>query len=433
MANQDGLDNLWIGQWKAATRSREGATDPLPGNRVMTLAARLVLIRSLSKTHTSSGRRKALTMLGIGFTLAGTAYAQAQEVRNGLDVEVPVAPVPFHLNDALYVGYEVHLTNFSDDRLKITDLSVRDASDGRQVTDLRDRSLTAATMIVGTSPKQKVVPEYLEPGQRAVVFLDVALPEGGHTSALTHRITYTVADTDATSTVFTDPLKLSTVKPSIIAPPLRGGPWVAIHSTAWPRGHRRVFYTIASHAKLPGRFAIDFVKVDEQGRLTRGDPDVAAQMYGFGDDVLAVADATVVAVRDGMQDPTKISERTTHKPADDAGNYVTLRLPDGRFAFYEHLENGSIRVAVGDKVTTGKVLGSLGFTGESTGPHLHFHIADANSTLNAESLPFEIRNYRQLGQYKDISRLGTQWDRDEEATARQNQWPDYNAVVNFDP
>jgi murein DD-endopeptidase MepM/ murein hydrolase activator NlpD len=105
--------------------------------------------------------------------------------------------------------------------------------------------------------------------------------------------------------------------------------------------------------------------------------------------------------------PARISQRTAHLLAEDVGNYVTLQLPDGRFAFYEHLKKRSIRVTVGDKITTGAVIGSLGFSGESTGPHLHFHVANANSPLDAEDMSFEIRRFRRLGRYEDISKLGT--------------------------
>jgi len=44
----------------------------------------------------------------------------------------------------------------------------------------------------------------------------------------------------------------------------------------------------------------------------------------------------------------------------------------------------SAQVIHGDKVTTGQAIGSMGFSGESAGPHLHFHVADANSPLDTE-------------------------------------------------
>jgi murein DD-endopeptidase MepM/ murein hydrolase activator NlpD len=194
-----------------------------------------------------------------------------------------------------------------------------------------------------------------------------------------------------------------------------------------------VFVTVAGHAKIPGRFAIDWVKVDERGRTAKGDPDLAARTYGYGDAVLAVDDAVVATARDGMDEPAHISQRTTHPLAEDAGNYVALRLPDGHFAFYEHLKKGSITVKTGDQVKKGQAMASLGFSGESTGPHLHFHIADSDSPLDAEGLPFEIQSFRQVGKYDDVSRLGNPWTPPEhgDVVTRQDEWPGANVVVSF--
>jgi murein DD-endopeptidase MepM/ murein hydrolase activator NlpD len=147
--------------------------------------------------------------------------------------------------------------------------------------------------------------------------------------------------------------------------------------------------------------------------------------------VLAVADARVAAVRDGMDEPARISQRTHPAPEDDAGNYVALQLADGRHAFYEHLRKHSIRVAVGERVRAGQVIAALGFSGESTGPHLHFHVADASSPLGGEGLPFEIRTFERLGRYDDISRLGKPWQAADSDAVRHREWPGSNTVVRF--
>jgi murein DD-endopeptidase MepM/ murein hydrolase activator NlpD len=144
-----------------------------------------------------------------------------------------------------------------------------------------------------------------------------------------------------------------------------------------------------------------------------------------------VADARVAAVRDGMDEPARISQRTHHASEDDAGNYVVLQLADGRHAFYEHLRKHSIRVAVGERVQAGQTIAALGFSGESTGPHLHFHVAVASSPLGGEGLPFEISAFERLGRYDDISRLGQPWLPSDGDIARHDEWPASNTVVRF--
>jgi murein DD-endopeptidase MepM/ murein hydrolase activator NlpD len=67
-----------------------------------------------------------------------------------------------------------------------------------------------------------------------------------------------------------------------------------------------------------------------------------------------------------------------------------LDLGGGTYAFYAHLQPGSLRVKNGDRVTRGRVLGLLGNSGNSTEPHLHFHVSDGMSPLGSEGLPYTI-------------------------------------------
>lgn len=57
-----------------------------------------------------------------------------------------------------------------------------------------------------------------------------------------------------------------------------------------------------------------------------------------------------------------------------AGFYVVLSAVDGRDMFFAHLQRGSIAVAPGQAVAAGTMLGRVGSTGSSSGPHLHFEI-----------------------------------------------------------
>src|SRR2546430_15909081 len=74
------------------------------------------------------------------------------------------------------------------------------------------------------------------------------------------------------------------------------------------------------------------------------------------------------------------------------GNFVGSEVAKGRSAMYSHVQPGSLRVKVGDRVKRGQVIALLGNSGNSTEPHLHFHIVDAvasgTSTLGAEGIPY---------------------------------------------
>ena len=116
-----------------------------------------------------------------------------------------------------------------------------------------------------------------------------------------------------------------------------------------------------------------------------------------------------------------------------SGNYVAIDLGSGRYAFYEHLQRGSILVKAGDRVTRGQVIARLGASGSSSiGPHLHFHVSDANSPLEAEGLPFVFDRFDHLGGFESIDALvnGAKWSAAPAGSlpSRSRERPEPNAV-----
>ena len=62
------------------------------------------------------------------------------------------------------------------------------------------------------------------------------------------------------------------------------------------------------------------------------------------------------------------------------------------------MQPGSVRVKVGQRVTTGQPIGLLGNSGNTGGPHLHFGIYDGPGPLTSNSVPFEVKRYTLQGQ-----------------------------------
>src|SRR5205823_1755880 len=83
------------------------------------------------------------------------------------------------------------------------------------------------------------------------------------------------------------------------------------------------------------------------------------------------------------------------------GNHVVIDIGEGRFAFYAHMQPGSLRVKTGDKVTTGEVLGLLGNSGNTDAPHLHFHVMDGASPLLSDGLPYAFTSFTGEGRVTD--------------------------------
>jgi murein DD-endopeptidase MepM/ murein hydrolase activator NlpD len=129
------------------------------------------------------------------------------------------------------------------------------------------------------------------------------------------------------------------------------------------------------------RYAYDFVIVDEQGRMYRGDGEKNEDWYGFGTLVLAPADGVVVAMADGQPDNTK-SKKALRMTMEafmanhqlPFGNYVILDHGNGEFSFFAHFRNGSVAVRKGDKVRQGQQIGQMGFSGDAFLVHLHYQL-----------------------------------------------------------
>ena len=117
------------------------------------------------------------------------------------------------------------------------------------------------------------------------------------------------------------------------------------------------------------------------------------------------------------------------------GHHVILSLGAAKFAFYAHLQPGSIRVKVGQRVRRGQVLGLLGNSGNSDAPHLHFHISNENSPVQSEGLPFVLESFTLMDRAKNLDEVFERgWEAPIPAKSekRQQEIPVENAVVVFD-
>lgn len=102
--------------------------------------------------------------------------------------------------------------------------------------------------------------------------------------------------------------------------------------------------------------------------------DDAAMRRGV--DVLAAAPGVVRGVRDGVLDVPSGGEVRSGVSGRECGNGAVIERPDGWSVQYCHMRQGSLRVARGDVVATGDVLGQVGLSGQTQFPHLHVTVRD---------------------------------------------------------
>jgi murein DD-endopeptidase MepM/ murein hydrolase activator NlpD len=89
-----------------------------------------------------------------------------------------------------------------------------------------------------------------------------------------------------------------------------------------------------------------------------------------GIDLAAPTGTPTTALRSGVV--TKVAN-----DPNGYGNYVEVKMNDGKYALYGHLD--SVSVKVGQTVVQGQVVGKVGSTGGSTGPHLHLSIFNSDT------------------------------------------------------
>jgi len=371
-----------------------------------------------------------------GWLISLDAQCQIPIYQTTVDMAVPFMAPPMVISGQPFVYYELHLTNFAKDSVGLRNVTVFNAVDGSVIERLDAAGLTAHFVAIGQAKQGSGL--CLAPGGSGVVFLEIRLPNSHSALALSHQVELNIIKAGIETRAVTKgaTIPVPDQPPLLIGPPLGSGPWAAIYSPLWPTGHRRVFYTVNGAARLPGRLAIDFIKLDSTGKLAKGNTDSIRNWLGYSAGVYAVADGIVASTRTDVEESSTLSGYTPASPENATGNYVSIKIAEGCFAFYEHLKPGSITVSPGQKVKKGDRIAALGFTGQTTGPHLHFHIANADSPLGAESIPFEFENFRYLGNYPELESFGKRRWQQTGGRTQENitgEHPGPQSVIDFDP
>lgn len=292
----------------------------------------------------------------------------------------------------------------------------------------------------------------IPPGGAATVFMDVSFaPETALPATVAARFTVTrqVPDKNGEPAPMPDgglvPATVSFTGATVpvgapavaIDPPLRGAGWVAVNGCCDSiTSHRGAVMAVDGALEVPERFAIDWVRLDADGRLFTGDAARLESYAYYGEPVLAVADGVVVNTYDEAEAQTPGAPRQGLTLPGFGGNIVVLDIGGGNFAFYAHMQKGSLKVKLGDRVTSGQELGLLGNTGNSDAPHLHFHVMDGKSPLAANGLPYVFRSFTGIGALADPDddgfETGAPMKIDPTLTGpHQNQLPLNNQVVDF--
>ena len=153
------------------------------------------------------------------------------------------------------------------------------------------------------------------------------------------------------------------------------------------------------HGDFSNEFGIDIDGLDQNDGELSDDNQNAADA-GWGREILAPASGTVVYARNDVPDnphPGAEPGADYYKPLHDpvnafAGNCVIIDHGSSEYSVMMHLLQGSVTVKIGDRVATGQVIGKLGSSGDSFGPHLHYQLQSGPRLWLDQSLPVKFQN-----------------------------------------
>lgn len=231
--------------------------------------------------------------------------------------------------------------------------------------------------------------EVLAPGQNGVLFLHLQF-EGEAPKKLVHEISVRADGAPPQMRETTERIAEVEVNDAVVpvlGPPLIGEDYIAADACCDAVRHTRAILPLDGTPVVAQRYAVDWEQAGPDGKIFVGDAKDPASYRIYGDDVLAVADGTVVASRNDLPEQVP-GEFPANLPIADAdGNNLVVDIGDGFFVNYAHMQPGSVRFKPGDRVRRGDVIGKVGNTGNSVAPHLHVHVMNGPSFLMSQGVP----------------------------------------------
>jgi len=378
----------------------------------------------------------AFSSLALMAAPASAVRPDSQAVLSPVDFQILNRPVPvLGADNRRHMVYEIQAVNQSGMDVEIRKVATR-AQGNRLGLPLTGSKLAERIRINSGATGLTI-----GAGGSAMIFIDATYsPARKEPKAISHAISLAWADpVNPLLTIRQTFIGVSTRvvgrKPVVLSPPLYGGKWVAVNGCCTMNAHRGATLAIDGTVRVPERFAIDFVQLNDEDRLFDGPLDDLSSYAYFGAPVHAAAPGRVVGVKRNLREqvPGALPPDATIQMA--GGNYVVVAIGHGRYAFYAHLMTGSLRVHRGQKVKTGQILGRLGNTGNTDGPHLHFHVMNSPSPLQSSGLPFVFRSFQGQGVVGNVAEIQAgdvaEIDRHRLRGRYRNLLPMENQIVRF--
>jgi len=393
---------------------------------------------------------RGLRIFGVGLLVGVTVLLQGQR-RDELTpvVAMPLVPTTFAVqgtDEKQHFVYELVITNTGMAAATLQKIEVVGADAPATVlASFEGDGLLKRLRTAGRGPA--VETGKIEFSGTRLFLVDFTMDKGGRPPAtLMHRFTLLAAgppgspkDEVVPYTYAVAPIAVG-AEVTVLGPPLSGKGWVALNGCCEVGGaHRGSSLPVNGQIYFAQRFAIDWMQLNGDARFSTGSGKNVKDYVDYGAKVIAVADGTVVETLSNLDDQVvgQLPDPKTITIENVDGNHIVLDLGHGKYAFYAHLQKDSLLVKKGDHVKRGQALALLGNTGNTSAPHLHFHLMDGASVLGSSGLPYVIDRFSVSGQLSaerfDKTELEGEWSKFLFATpsVRKMEFPLDLTVVDF--
>ena len=154
------------------------------------------------------------------------------------------------------------------------------------------------------------------------------------------------------------------------------------------------------HAGYGNQYALDVIGLDPNYAAMLCDSEELTAYATWGREVIAPAAGTVVYVRNDVPDngpgsePEKVFAALADPVGATAGNAVVIAHGNSEYSVLMHMKKGSVLVTKNQTVKRGDVIGSVGSSGDSFGPHLHFQMQTGPELFMHPSVPVTFENLK---------------------------------------
>lgn len=140
------------------------------------------------------------------------------------------------------------------------------------------------------------------------------------------------------------------------------------------------------------RYAYDF-EIRKNNLPYHDDVQKNENYYSYLQEIIAPYDGWVINIINEYPNTHITKDRKIICDIDDPkGNYIVLKHSNGEYSTICHFEKDSFKVNLGDTVRQGQVLGLVGNSGNTQGPHIHFQIQQGPNPDTDKGIPISFKN-----------------------------------------